>query len=93
MGLLLQDMDSMVKTAMAIKMETDDALNIQDAGVVKDKRGGRVNLLLLSRERSRGLIFRKGFRDRAMAIKAMARAGFQARQGRGHVSIAISLGT
>ena len=38
MGLLLQDMDSMVKTAMAIKMEMDDALNIQDASVVKDKR-------------------------------------------------------
>ena len=37
-GLLLQDMDLMAKTAMAIKMEVDDAQSIQDASV-KDKRG------------------------------------------------------
>ena len=37
-GLLLQDLDSMVKTAMAIEREVDDARNIRDAGVVKDKR-------------------------------------------------------
>ena len=37
MGLLLQDLDSMVRTAMAIEREVDDARNIQDAGV-KDKR-------------------------------------------------------
>ena len=37
-GLLLQDLDSMVKTAMAIKREVDDAQSIRDAGVVKDKR-------------------------------------------------------
>ena len=37
-GLLLQDLDSMVKTAMAIEREVDDAWNIRDAGVVKDKR-------------------------------------------------------
>ena len=37
-GLLLQDLDSMVKIAMAIEREVDDARNIQDAGVVKDKR-------------------------------------------------------
>ena len=36
-GLLLQDMNLMVRTAMAIKMEVDDARNIRDAGV-KDKR-------------------------------------------------------
>ena len=35
--LLLQDMDLMVKTAMAIKREVDNARSIQDAGV-KDKR-------------------------------------------------------
>ena len=35
-GLLLHDMDLMVKTAMAIKMEVDDARSIRDAGV-KDK--------------------------------------------------------
>ena len=37
MGLLLQDMDLMVKTAMTIKREVDDARSIWDTGV-KDKR-------------------------------------------------------
>ena len=32
MGLLLQDIDSMVNTTMAIKREIDDALSIRDAG-------------------------------------------------------------
>ena len=36
-GLLLQDLDSMVGTTMAIEKEVDDAQNIRDAGV-KDKR-------------------------------------------------------
>ena len=36
-GLLLQDLDSMVKTAMAIEREVDDARSIGDAGA-KDKR-------------------------------------------------------
>ena len=37
LGLLLQDLDSMVRTATAIKREVDDARNIQDASI-KDKR-------------------------------------------------------
>ena len=37
MGLLLQDIDLMVKTTMAIEREVDDARSIWDAGV-KDKR-------------------------------------------------------
>ena len=36
-GLLLQDLNSMVRKTMAIKREVDDAQNIRDAGV-KDKR-------------------------------------------------------
>ena len=36
-GLLLQDMDLMVRIAMAIETKVDDARNIQDV-VVKDKR-------------------------------------------------------
>ena len=32
-GLLLQDMNKMVKIAMAIGREEDDALNIREAGV------------------------------------------------------------
>ena len=33
MGLLLQDMDLMVKTTMTIEREVDDARNIREAGV------------------------------------------------------------
>ena len=36
-GLLLQDMDLMVKTAMIIEMKVDDTQSIRDRGV-KDKR-------------------------------------------------------
>ena len=32
-------------------------------------RGGGVNLLLLARERSRGLLFREGFRDMVVTIR------------------------
>ena len=38
MGLLLQDMDSMVRTATTIEREEDDSRNIRDADVVKVKR-------------------------------------------------------
>ena len=37
MGLLLQDMNLMVKTTMAIEREVDDARSIRDMGI-KDKR-------------------------------------------------------
>ena len=37
-GLLLQDLDSMVRIATTIKREVDDVWNIRDTGVVKDKR-------------------------------------------------------
>ena len=37
-GLLLQDLDSMAMTAMAIEREVDDAQNIRDTDVVRDKR-------------------------------------------------------
>ena len=36
MGLLLQDLNLMVKTVMAIEREVDDARNIREVGV-KDK--------------------------------------------------------
>ena len=36
-GLFLQDLDSMVKTAMSIEMEVDEARNIQDVSA-NDKR-------------------------------------------------------
>ena len=39
MGLLLQDMDFMVKTAMAIEREVEDILSIRDASVKDNRRG------------------------------------------------------
>ena len=65
-------------------------------------RGRRANLLILAQGRSRGLLLRSSFRDRVTAIKAKAKvdhlrvgdtSGIRARQGRGHVSIAIILDT
>ena len=65
-------------------------------------RGMRVNFLLLARERSRGLLLRGGFRDKAAATRAKAKishpkmgetSGLLANQGRGHVSIATILNT
>ena len=98
MGLLLQDLDSMVKTAMAIEREVDDARSMQVLVI----RGRRVNSLLLARERSRGLLLREGFKDRVTTIRVKARIsypkmvdtlGLLASKGRGHVSNAISLDT
>ena len=36
-------------------------------------RGGRANLLLLAQEINRGVLLRKGFKDRATTIRAKAR--------------------
>ena len=68
--------------------------------LLKIKR--RVDLLLLARGRSRRLLLCKDFRDKAAAIKAKAKddhlqeadiSRLTASQGRGHVTIAISLDT
>ena len=70
-GFLLQDMDSMVRTTMAIEREwtTWEALEIRVL-VTKERRAS----LLLVRERSRRLLVYEGFRDKAVAIKAKARS-------------------
>ena len=67
-GLLLQDMDLLVKTVMTIEREVDDAQSIR-----LKIRGRRANLFFLAQGRSRGLLLRKGFRDRATTIRAKAR--------------------
>ena len=63
-------------------------------------RGRRVNLLLLARGRSRRLLLRKDFRDKAVATKAKVDhfqvadlSGLTTSLGRGHVTTAISLDT
>ena len=65
-------------------------------------RGGRVNYLPLAWERSRGLLLRKGFRDKAAATRAKAKishpkmgvtSGLLASQCRECVSSVTSLDT
>ena len=70
-GLLLQDMNIMVKTNMAIRREVEDGRSIRDA--VLNIRARRANFLLIALGRSRGLLLCKGFKDRFMIIKAKAR--------------------
>ena len=91
-GLFMQDLDSMVRTAMAIEREVDDARNIWDATVVKDKRR-ESQPSSSSLEIRRGLIFCEGFKDRVAVIRAKARSGLLASLGRGHVTTTISLDT
>ena len=52
MGLIVQDLDSMVKTTMVIEKQVDDARNIRDAGV-KDKRRERQPSSSSSRKKQR----------------------------------------
>ena len=73
-GLLLQDLDLMVKTTMAIKRELDE--HGASGMRVLDIRRKRINLLLLVQGRSRGLLLYKDFRDRAATIKAKARVNY-----------------
>ena len=65
-------------------------------------RGGRANLLLLAQERNIGVLLRKGFKDRATAIRAKAKVDHPnvgdismhlASKCKEHVSIATSLDT
>ena len=65
-------------------------------------RGGRANIFLLAQGRNRGVLLRRGFRDRVVAIRAKARVDHPkvgdiserlASQYREHVSIASSLDT
>ena len=43
-GLLLQDMDSMVRTTMAIERKIEDAQNIQDAGTSGKRKESQSSL-------------------------------------------------
>ena len=50
MGLLLQDMDSMVRTTMAIEREVDDAQSIQDVGVSDKRKEGQLSSFSLGKK-------------------------------------------
>ena len=95
-GLLLQDMDSMVRTTMAIESEVGDAWSIRDTGAC-DKR--KDSQLSSSSER---LLLHEGFKDKAATMKAKARinypkiedtSGLLASQGKEYVSRTTILGT
>ena len=99
-GLLLQDMDSMVKITMAIERER--LMTHGASGMRVLVLGRRVNPLPVARGRSRGLLLCKSFKDKAMATRAKARIShpkmgdtsrLQAIQGRERVSNATSLDT
>ena len=85
-GLCLQDMDSMVGTALTIERERSMMLGALGMRVLV-ARGRRVSLLLV-RERSRGLLVHVG--SRAAAIRARDRSGFPVRLGRWCVIISSS---
>ena len=87
-GFLIQNMDSMVTTTMAIEREIEDARSIRDTGTGGKRKRAK---LLPVRERSRRLPIHKGFKDRAATIRAKARPELLASLSRSHVIIAISL--
>ena len=70
-GLLLQDLDSMVKTAMAIEREVDDTQSIRDSGV-KDKRKESQPSSSSSGKKQRTSTLRK-FQGQGRDIRAKAR--------------------
>ena len=73
-GFLLQDMDFMVRIAMPIKREIDEARSISDAGASEKKEEETINLFL-ARGRSKGLLLHEDFRDRVEAIRVKAKLG------------------
>ena len=75
--LRLQDMDSMVGTAMTIEREMEDAQSMR----VLVAKGRRVSLLLV-RKRGRRFLLHKDFRNRAEVIKAKAKIGHLVRRDR-----------
>ena len=60
-GFCLQDMDSMVGTALTIEREIEDTWNTRDTGVGSK----REDQLLLARGRGRRLLLHTSFRTRA----------------------------
>ena len=78
-GFLLQDMDFMIRTAMAIKKAIEDAWSIRDSGVSGKRKEDKPSFI---RERSRRLLFHTDFRNGAATIKAKAESGLLAIRGR-----------
>ena len=86
-GLRLQDMNSMVGTALTLEKERSRMLDALRARVLV-ARGRRVSLLLI-RGRSLGLLVHEGFK--ATTIRVMDRSELSIRLGRWCATIASSL--
>ena len=97
-GLLLQDLDSMVKTVMAIEREVDNSRSIRDAGA-SNKRGESQLSSSRSRKKQRTSTPRgfqgqgRDYQGQASHPKIEDTSGLLASQGRGHVSISTNLDT
>ena len=79
-GLLLQDMDSMVRTTLAIEREIDDARSIRDTSAGDKRKEGQPSSS--SGKKRKGLLFHEGFQDRVAAFRAKARSGLLVNQDR-----------
>ena len=77
-GLRLQDMNSMVGTALTIERERSRMLGALGMRVLI-ARGRRVSVLLIQ-ERSRGLLIHEGYRAATIRAKDRLRLPFQAGQ-------------
>ena len=84
-GLRLQDMDSMVGTAMTIEREMEDARSTRDASVSSKRKESQSSS---SSEKSRGLLVHVGFR--VAVIRARDRSGLPVRLGRWCATISSS---
>ena len=77
MGLLLQDIDSMIRTAMAIEREIDDAWSIRDVGASGKRKESQSSSSLGKKPKASSL---RGFQSRGHQGQGQARALSQAGQ-------------
>ena len=79
LGLRLQDMDSMIETALTIEREMEDGRAIRAADTCAEREDQPSPSL---RKRQFWLLLRKDFRNRAKVIRAKAKMGHLVRQDR-----------
>ena len=88
MGLLLQDMDSMVSTTMDIEREIDGAWSIQDTGASEKREEDQPSS---SSRKKQGLLSLEDVQYKVVAIRAKARVEVLESQDRLYATILNSL--
>ena len=78
MRFLLQDMDSMVRTTMAIERETDDARSIHDAGVSDKKRENQSSSSSGKKQRTSASL---GFQGQGRGYQSQGQVGASSQMG------------